>query len=335
VLAIQLGAADLARVRFQPTPGPLVDVAHAVYVLRSAGTATSMASPHPMAWPQDRRARTDPALLPALALVQPTGWSCGFFAPLAPDLPSGLDMVQAVPASRIRLEIDEMLGPAGRPSRWLRRLGDGDPEARHALRTALRRLHDLAVAGWEPWLRAEREADVARRLPLMGAGGAAAALNSLHPSVRLVGDVIEVDRPFDHVHRAGGDGVVLVPLPFLVNRVIVDFPASGPVVICYPTGASAAAAERGAGDPGGDPLARLLGGTRASVLREVRTGCGTLTLARRVGASPSTVSEHVAALRAAGLVSSRRVGRGVTHALTSLGGQLLIRTVLNQPTGSA
>ncbi len=96
MLAVQLTAADLARVRFEPAPGPLVDVAPAVEVLRSGRAATSI----------------------ALALVQPTGWSCGgFFAPLAPDLRSGLDAVKEVPASRIRMEIDEMVGPAGRPSR--------------------------------------------------------------------------------------------------------------------------------------------------------------------------------------------------------------------------
>jgi len=48
---------------------------------------------------------------------------------------------------------------------------------------------------------------------VLGAGGDVAALNCLHPSVRLAGDDIEVDRPFQHVHfgdwtlGGGGEGI--------------------------------------------------------------------------------------------------------------------------------
>lgn len=80
-----------------------------------------------------------------------------------------------------------------------------------------------------------------------------------------------------------------------------------------------------------DPLARMLGGTRAAVLRAVRTGCGTVALSRRIGSSPATASEHVAVLRAAGLLATERVGRGVRHRLTPLGAQVVRRSTPPPP----
>ena len=74
----------------------------------------------------------------------------------------------------------------------------------------------------------------------------------------------------------------------------------------------------------GDPLAALIGRTRAAVLRSLDGGTTTTELARRLGISVSGAS-HASALRAAGLVSSRRDRNRVLHATTDLGGQLLDR----------
>jgi DNA-binding transcriptional ArsR family regulator len=69
---------------------------------------------------------------------------------------------------------------------------------------------------------------------------------------------------------------------------------------------------------------RLIGRTRAAVLRRVaRVGRHTTsTIARDLRISVSSSSEHLSALRAAGLVSSERSGGAVVHRATALGTRL-------------
>jgi DNA-binding transcriptional ArsR family regulator len=171
-------------------------------------------------------------------------------------------------------------------------------------------------------LAADREAEVGRRAAELAASGLGAVLRGLHCSVRITEWGLEIDRPFTFTHRSEGLGIVLVPSPFLVDEVRVGMQEGQPVRLLYPTGNPVPGRP---GDDDADPLARMLGGTRAAVLRALRTGCGTVTLSRRIGSSPSTASEHVAVLRAAGLVATARTGRGVRHWLTPLGAQMLKR----------
>ncbi|MEK8108060.1 winged helix-turn-helix domain-containing protein [Micromonospora sp. M12] len=72
---------------------------------------------------------------------------------------------------------------------------------------------------------------------------------------------------------------------------------------------------------GDESLGRLLGTTRALVLRRLATdgGLTTTVLSRAVGISLSSASEHASALRTAGLVVSEREGGAVRHHLTALG----------------
>ncbi|MFI6160449.1 helix-turn-helix domain-containing protein [Micromonospora haikouensis] len=73
----------------------------------------------------------------------------------------------------------------------------------------------------------------------------------------------------------------------------------------------------------GASLAALLGGTRAAVLAAVGAGCSTSELARRVGVSAATASQHASVLRAAGLIDTRRTGGSVLHTLRPLGRHVL------------
>jgi DNA-binding transcriptional ArsR family regulator len=68
-----------------------------------------------------------------------------------------------------------------------------------------------------------------------------------------------------------------------------------------------------------DPLASVLGATRARVLRALTDEHTTSGLARALGISLASASTHAAALREAGLVTSRRQGQSVRHTLTDLG----------------
>lgn len=70
-------------------------------------------------------------------------------------------------------------------------------------------------------------------------------------------------------------------------------------------------------------LGKLVGQTRSAVLLEVGGGCTTSELARRVGVSLASASQHASVLREAGLVHTLRQGSAVLHTLTPLGAALL------------
>jgi DNA-binding transcriptional ArsR family regulator len=70
-------------------------------------------------------------------------------------------------------------------------------------------------------------------------------------------------------------------------------------------------------------LGALLGRTRARTLVALRDTGTTGELARRLGVSPASVSQHVHALAATNLVRSHRAGNQVLHMLTPLGTALL------------
>jgi DNA-binding transcriptional ArsR family regulator len=314
MLRIQLTAGDLARVRFEVDPGPLVDVGQAARALRRRPPA---ALAH---WWAATRPLVDRSVHPLLALTPPVGPTWSLIDPLDADLSTGLALLDAVPAAQLRAEIEDM---RVRPTAWLKQLAGGDRAARRDVGRAMTRLHAVGVAPVAAHLAADRETDVARRAAELGTSGLARFMAGLHSSVALRGQVLEIERPFSYTHRSDGLGVVLVPSPFLAGEVRVALAEGEPLRIFYPTGTPVPSR---AGADGDDPLARMLGSTRAAVLRAVGTGCGTVTLSRRVGSSPATASEHVSVLRAAGLVATARVGRGVRHWLTPLGAQVLKRS---------
>jgi hypothetical protein len=70
-------------------------------------------------------------------------------------------------------------------------------------------------------------------------------------------------------------------------------------------------------------LAALVGPTRAAVLAALTAGYTTSQLARHLGISPASASEHTTILRSAGLVTSVRHRNTVHHTLTPLGHAVL------------
>jgi DNA-binding transcriptional ArsR family regulator len=68
-----------------------------------------------------------------------------------------------------------------------------------------------------------------------------------------------------------------------------------------------------------DPLAAVLGRTRSQVLRLLADEHTTTGVARLAGISPASASEHITALRGAGLIATVRDGATAHHRRTSLG----------------
>lgn len=69
-------------------------------------------------------------------------------------------------------------------------------------------------------------------------------------------------------------------------------------------------------------LARLIGGSRAALVRALAVPATTTQLAATLELSLGTVGDHLAVLRGAGLVRRVRVGRAVQYRRTALGDAL-------------
>ncbi|MCO5993395.1 ArsR/SmtB family transcription factor [Actinoallomurus rhizosphaericola] len=67
----------------------------------------------------------------------------------------------------------------------------------------------------------------------------------------------------------------------------------------------------------------MLGRSKALLLGELDTPASTTHLAHRIGMTAGAVSQHLTALRSAGLVGSHRTGRYVLYTRTSTGEALL------------
>jgi DNA-binding transcriptional ArsR family regulator len=236
---------------------------------------------------------------------------------LAPGaaIADAVEAVAATPRARMRAELG-WLGDA--PNPYVRRLASGDREAVGALVRGLHTAYDALVAPdaevLARWTAAERAARAADVLD----GGVHRLLGNLCPDVvweppvlRLVCQVEQgtVDLYLD------GQGLVLQPcFGRGAPGVVID--AAGPPVLAYPMA-----------DPGelmpDASLAAALGATRARVLATMSAGATTSQIATRLGISAASASEHATVLRAARLVTSRRLGPAVLHTLTPLGRALL------------
>jgi DNA-binding transcriptional ArsR family regulator len=75
--------------------------------------------------------------------------------------------------------------------------------------------------------------------------------------------------------------------------------------------------------PDTDTLADLLGRTRAAVLRSLTASASTTQLARRVGISLASTSDHTRILRNAGLITTHRTNGTALHSLTPTAHNLL------------
>ncbi|MVO90054.1 helix-turn-helix domain-containing protein [Streptomyces sp. p1417] len=190
---------------------------------------------------------------------------------------------------------------------------------------AVRTLADAMEAAWHalvepywPRLRALLEADVAyhsRRLAQIGLG---ALLPELDRRLAWDSGTLTAQWRGRHTRHLDGRGLVLMPSVFSWPEVISGYDPPWQPTLVYPArglaGLWSAPADRAP-----DALARLLGANRAAVLTALAEPAATSPLAQRLGLAPSSVSAHLAALRAAGLLTSRRQGHQVLYERTPLG----------------
>ncbi|WP_395295389.1 DUF5937 family protein [Kitasatospora hibisci] len=266
------------------------------------------------------------------AMVPATGHLPDFLNPTptgpSPALADELAAIGATTAAQVRTDLDHVaaerggglparLGPLYRdPAGQLPRVV-GEIEA----------YWELALAPYWARIRAALEADVFHRARQAVEHGTARVLDDLHETVRWDGGALRLEQRHCAVERIdAADGLLLVPSAFAWPRVLTRSLPPDPPQLAYPARGTAALWERrpGAGsDEHAGALAAVLGRSRARLLAELDSPASTTELARRTGLSAPGVSQHLTALRAAGLTSAHRAGHAVLYARTAVADALL------------
>ncbi|PZG22878.1 hypothetical protein C1I95_04610 [Micromonospora craterilacus] len=315
MISLRLGAVDLARIRFSDRPHPVGTAILAYQALRDPAQAALM--PDLAARAGAVTATTGPLrhLLPARGLLP------DFLTPYGgiESVAAGIESIRATPRRRITTELTDTYANLP-PSPWRRRLVAADPQVLDLLTTALHRYFDAVLAPTWSHLTLSHQDQVTRSAQTYARSGVDGLLAGLHPAIRWRPPVLEIDSWWSAELPGTGEGILLVPSPLTGLRPRVLVQPGRPVLLVYPAPAPVGSPPRGP-----DPLARLLGHTRAAVLRWLAEPGRhtTTTLGRQAGISISSASEHTAALRAAGLVHSDRAGGAMVHRLTPLGLHLL------------
>jgi DNA-binding transcriptional ArsR family regulator len=328
MLRIRFTAADLLRTRVAPTLGPLAETLFAARLLQRGDQGGLFDG-----W----RRQTPRPSRPHTSLLEPLFGGNGYLLDLftltgpASSLEEGLDALRAAPRSQLRSELEPITTHGALPAR-VRALADGDRDTLLELAAAIGAVHDAAVAPLWSGLRAYLDAAAIASGRVLATGGVEGLLATLHPLARWRAPVLEVawcGPPQDlDLH---GRGLALIPSVFCCPRPIALHSLAdqaAPELLVFPAVRSHAdlAAALAPGERHGRALVALLGRTRAAVLDAVGDGCTTTELARRVGISVPSASQHAAVLRNADLLVTRRVGKSVQHSLTVLGAALLNST---------
>lgn len=182
---------------------------------------------------------------------------------------------------------------------------------------------EIALAPYWARIRDLLEADVFHRARQAAEHGSAHVLDELHDSVHWDDGTLRLVRRHCSVTRGqAGGGLLLVPSVFVWPRVLTRSVAGEPPQLAYPA--------RGVGNlweprtpTSAAAVAGVLGRSRTRILTELDTPSSTTQLAHRAGMSAAGVSQHLTALRDAGLVTAHRSGRSVLYARTSVADALL------------
>jgi DNA-binding transcriptional ArsR family regulator len=322
MIRLRMSVPDLARMRFAYSP--LTEVGESLYLLHSGRS-------HPLhqGWHQAtvaRLRRADTELL--RAVVPARGHIAGFFlgagaSDATTSIEQQLHVLADTPPQRLRAELEQVWPGQELPPAAKTLLRDRSGAARR-LTDALHRYWQLAIEPDWPRIRALFDADVAYRAARLTRGGIEALLCDLHPGLHLQHGAIHVAKPHNAEHDLTGRGLLLIPCAFAWPNIIVDPGTAGTPSIIYGPRGIGTLWQTGPAEPDEqNPLAALLGRSRAAILTALALPRSTTELARQLAQSPPAVSAHLSILRRCGLVTSWRCGRRVLYQTTPLANSII------------
>ncbi|MFF8293164.1 ArsR family transcriptional regulator [Streptomyces sp. NPDC016309] len=312
MLQIHFTAEDFARIRFAPRPAPLQEL-HAALTTAVAQHGGPLFAP----W-RGRVLRSLPASSDPLADLVPAGRPPSFLDVLGDTMANSFERIRATGPGLVRSELERVYGTMPAP-RWIRGLHAGDETAWRTLRHAQRAAYETVLAPVWSVVQDLHRAEFTRYALTVAEHGVAATLTGLAPGSRLHEGVWEWPGAApDRDVRLDGRGVVLLPtFHHPAGPLLQDTPGH-PAVLTYPAGPGLPLIAGRPAVPAGSPAA-VLGRTRLEALRLLAEPHTTTSLARALHVSTATASSHAAALRSAGMVTTTRTGRSVTHRRTALG----------------
>lgn len=315
---------DLAETRFAVSP--MWEVVTSVRTL----AAPVVPEPH-RRWADDVRPRLAAAGLAhgwLADMIPYAGHLPDFLNPTpatpTPGLSGELAAIQATAPEQVRRDLDYLAAERdGRLSPRLRSLYKAPETCLPRVVAEIEVYWRLALAPYWDRIRPVLEADIFHRGRQVAEHGTAEALDELHHTVRWAAGGLHLAQRHCAVTRIEtGAGLLLVPSVFAWPRVLTRSVPSEPPQLAYPA--------RGIGTLWRhrtyehiDALAAVIGRSRALILSEMESPVSTSELALRSGLSAPSVSQHLTALRAAGLVTSHRAGRSVLYARTGIADALL------------
>ncbi|GHH70605.1 transcriptional regulator [Streptosporangium violaceochromogenes] len=327
MLRVHFSPQDWERLRVVSRPDPMWETVLSLYMLGDASDELVFGQ-----WRRRALTRLPPESRMLLDLVPPQGYSPDFLSPLVggEDPDDGIDAVLNTPRRRIAEELDLRFGGGRRPP-WTEALARKDGAAVRALGRSMRAYFDVALRPY--WGYISRVAERSATSIGDAADGPVATILRLknQPAIRRAPrTTVELPYGNDQDLELRGRGLVLVPAFFCAINPVTFYDPSLPPVLLYPVGHAPVSFLTGAAQgsrPTDEVLRRLLGRTRAMVLRTLDNRARTTgEIARALGISAASASEHASLLRAAGLVSSERRGNTVRHRLSPLGLAFLHRS---------
>jgi DNA-binding transcriptional ArsR family regulator len=232
-----------------------------------------------------------------------------------------LDRLRATPDAVVRAQLDLLGDAVGLPKALLPLYEDPHRQLGR-LAAEVQAYWAAAIEPIWPRLAGLLDAEVGYRAEQLTSGGIVRLLGNLHPELEYTPDALRIRWPtWQAQSRLDGAGVLLVPCVFTWPSLMVDTDARAPKLIYSP---------RGVGQIWDSSTRRpvpstadLLGRSRATLLARLDLPLSTTQVARELGLSAASVSEHLSVLRRSGLVAARRSGRSVLYQRTLLGTELL------------
>ncbi|MER6395480.1 DUF5937 family protein [Kitasatospora sp. NPDC001603] len=321
---LSFSAADLAQTRFAVSP--MWEVVTSFRLLRRADGQPLYRRWADQVRPRLVRAGLDRGWLAELVPVD--GYLADFLNPTPagpfPTLATELEAIRRTAPERVRVELGMLAAERdeGAPARF-RILSEDPEEALAKVAAEVEAYWELALAPYWERIRRLLEADVFHRARQVAEHGSAHVLNELHDSVRWDDGTLRLVRRHCALTRDQvGSGLLLVPSAFAWPKVLTRSVAPEPPQLAYPArGIGNLWEPRATTSP--DAVAAVLGRSRTMLLTELDTPASTTRLAQRSGLSAAGVSQHLTALRNAGLVTAHRSGRSVLYARTALADALL------------